>query len=689
MAFRTDAKRNSDNDDLSAAVNAHMAVIWFTPEGEILEANENFCRVMGYDRQEIVGKRHAIFVEKDFAEGEDYREFWTRLKAGESFTDVYPRVSKTGRTVWIRASYVPILDAAGQTRKVVKFARDVTQQAEDAADSKSRLEAINRSQAVIEFRTDGTIVTANRNFLDTVGYSLEEVRGKHHSIFVGEKTAGTPEYADFWQALARGEYQSGAYRRYSKSGTTIWLRATYNPISDSKGNVVGVVKFANDVTEAKQQSLDDGARLEALNRSQATIAFEPDGTILRANRNFLDAMGYELDEIIGKHHSIFIDPEEAASPEYAAFWDKLRDGEYQAAEYRRIGKGGREVWIQASYNPIVDADGYVTRVEKFATDITGAKHAILAFRQAMSRLAASDLSIRISKDVPPEFEGLKSEFNHSLTLLCGVIAGIAERTGRILSDASQIEAGADDLSMRTERQAATLEETAAALDQMAESVRTAAQSAESAANTANSAEESTRSGLDTVRKAVAAMNEIEESSKKVSNITDVIDSLAFQTNLLALNAGVEAARAGETGRGFAVVASEVRQLAQRSSEASQEIADLIRTTSGLIQNGVGLVDASGSALEQIAQYVEDIRGKVAGLASAAQEQSQGLDDINSAASQLDQVTQQNAAMFQETTAATQSLKREVENLSASTEQFTLGGDDAEDDDWDEAARRSA
>ncbi|QDC10707.1 PAS domain S-box protein [Oceanicola sp. D3] len=657
---------------LGEAVQATYAVIWFSPDGTILDANENFCAAVGYGHGEIVGQHHRMFVQRGYAASEDYKAFWQRLARGESFTAVFPRIAKGDRNIWIEAAYVPVRNAAGEVEKVVKFATDVSEREFAAIDSQRKLVALDKSQAVIEFEPDGTIASANQNFLDAVGYELDEIVGQHHRMFLREDMRETAEYQTFWDDLAKGEAKVGKFRRFAKGGREMWLEATYNPIIDNRGQVVKVVKVAADITETRLRAIDSQGQLAALGRSQAVIEFKPDGTVVEANDNFLKTLGYTAEEIVGQHHSMFVDPEEVETAAYEAFWQDLASGTFKAAQFKRIAKGGREVWIQASYNPIFDSDDKVAKVVKFATDITAQKVAISAFQNAVSRLASHDLGISINVDVPEEFGRLKEEFNLSLAALSDVISGISGRADAILTETGQISAAARDLSMRTEKQAAALEETAAALDEMTSSVRGAAGNADDAAQTARSAEESTASGLEMSRKAVEAMKEIAASSEQVSNITSVIDEIAFQTNLLALNAGVEAARAGESGRGFAVVASEVRQLALRSSDSSREIAELVASTFERIQAGVKLVDDSGTALEQIAGYVQDIRAKVASLATSAKEQSVGLDEINSAVNELDQGTQQNAAMFEETSAATQALEREAETLSGSTRQFRFG-----------------
>ncbi|WP_316194325.1 PAS domain-containing methyl-accepting chemotaxis protein [Bradyrhizobium sp. SZCCHNRI3052] len=237
-------------------------------------------------------------------------------------------------------------------------------------DYSAQVAAIGRSQAVIEFNLDGTIVTANDNFLNALGYSLPEIQGKHHSMFVSPEERNSAAYREFWAALNRGEYQAAEYKRIGKGGKEVWIQASYNPVFDQNGKPFKVVKFATDVTAQKLRNADLAGQIAAISKSQAVIEFELDGTIIDANNNFLQALGYTLSEIKGRHHSMFVDPSERDGAAYRNFWAALNRGEYQAAEYKRIGKGGREVWIQASYNPILDLNGKPFKVVKYATDVT-------------------------------------------------------------------------------------------------------------------------------------------------------------------------------------------------------------------------------------------------------------------------------------------------------------------------------
>jgi methyl-accepting chemotaxis protein len=353
-----------------AALDRSQAVIEFELDGTVVTANENFLRVLGYSLVEIQGKHHSMFVDAAERGSAAYREFWASLNRGEFRSGEYKRLAKGGREVWIEASYNPVLGKDGRPVKVVKFATNITEKKIRSMTDASKIGAIDRAQAVIEFKLDGTIVAANANFLNAMGYTLGEIQGKHHSMFVVAAERESADYREFWAKLNRGEYQAAEYKRIGKGGKEVWILASYNPLIDETGKPFGVVKFASDVTAQKLKNADLAGQIEAIGKSQAVIEFNLDGTIIIANDNFLKAMGYSLGEIQGKHHSMFVEPSERESAGYREFWASLNRGQYQAAEYKRIAKGGKEIWIQASYNPILDLNGKPFKVVKYATDVT-------------------------------------------------------------------------------------------------------------------------------------------------------------------------------------------------------------------------------------------------------------------------------------------------------------------------------
>ncbi|MGK2741406.1 methyl-accepting chemotaxis protein [Tepidicaulis sp. LMO-SS28] len=442
-----------------------------------------------------------------------------------------------------------------------------------AAEMEAKLAALDKSLASIEFGMDGTILTANGNFLKVMGYSLEEIRGKHHSLFVPAEEHGSEEYKAFWRSLNEGEFQARQFRRIGKGGREVWIEATYNPILGRDGKPAKIVKYATDITESKRELTGLRGQTDAINKSQAVIEFDLDGSILTANENFLAAMGYDLSEIQGKHHSMFVTPEERGSAEYQAFWNLLREGKYQAAQYKRLGKGGREVWIEASYNPIMDPRGRPYKIVKYATDVSA--------------------QVKLLIDLKALIETNFAEMNDAVA--------------QASTEAEQANESADQTSANVQTVAASVEELAASIAEIAQSMtrsKTAGEQAHGQVVTAQGATE-----------------RLSSAANSMTGIVELIQEIAGQINLLALNATIEAARAGEAGKGFAVVASEVKTLANQAAKATEHISKEIGDVQSVSSEVV-------TSLQVIREAIGNVRDYVSSTAAAVEEQSAATGSIS-------------------------------------------------------------
>lgn len=474
-------------------------------------------------------------------------------------------------------------------------------------DFKALVEALNRSQAVIEFNMDGTIITANENFLGALGYELGEIQGKHHSMFVDSAEKDSAAYADFWTSLKEGTFQAAEYKRITKDGSEIWIQASYNPIMGTNGKPAKVIKYATDITAQKLQNADFQGQIDAIGKSQAVIEFNMDGTIITANPNFLGAIGYELEEIKGQHHSMFVDPAEKDSPEYAAFWKTLNDGTFQAAEYKRIAKGGEEIWIQASYNPIFDVNGRPFKVVKYATDITA---------QVKERLHRIEVQKTIDVGLN-EIAGAISATNDQAK-------SIATATNETTTNVQTVASGTEEMS-----------------DSVSEIQRQVAQANKIAEEAVGKAEYTN-----------TVVTGLADAAAKIGDVVSLINDIASQTNLLALNATIEAARAGDAGKGFAVVASEVKSLATQTSKATEEIATQISDVQSATEDAVGAIESVSTIIGEISDISSAVAAAVEEQTATTQEMSTNMQvaaqAVSSISSGIDEIAQ-SAAQVEEST----------------------------------------
>ncbi|AXX93046.1 chemotaxis protein [Malaciobacter molluscorum LMG 25693] len=488
----------------------------------------------------------------------------------------------------------------------------------------AKLKALEANYAIISFNPDGTIIEANKNFLDAIGYSLEEIQGKHHRIFCTESYKNSQEYKDFWKILNDGITQTAEFKRIKKNKEPIYIQASYIPIKDNKGKVYEIIKFAQDITEIKVQNLDYKGQLEAISKSQAIIEFNMQGVILNANKNFLDTFGYTIEEIQGKHHKMFCEQSYVNSNEYIKFWENLNKGEFNSGQFLRIGKNNKKVWIQASYNPIFDTEGKPFKVVKYATDITQRKEMIFQIDNNVQNLTKSlnhlnEASKTMEKGAKITQNG-SEEINDSITQINEAVSNLSEKIESMLSSISSIS------------------------------------------STSKEAERMTKEAREKSKQTTQSMIKLNEESQKIGETMNIITQIAFQTNILSLNAAVEAATAGEAGKGFAVVAAEVRNLANRSDAAAKDITNAIELIQTLVKNSLDSIHSIDNTIEDITSISTDISKSMKDqedisneLSSTSLQASQGVNEVTNSMNTVSQNAIEGEEKAKETVQATQDL----------------------------------
>ena len=577
--FATNNQNYSDNSQNFSnystfeleALSRSQAVIHFTPDGTILDANQNFLNTVGYRIDEIKGQHHRMFCDSAYAQSAEYQKFWHNLASGEFSAAQFKRFDKNRKEIWIEASYNPITDRTGKVIAVVKYATDITAQKLKNADYEGQINAIGHSQAVIEFNMGGTIITANQNFLEVMGYSLNEIKGKHHSMFADPDYARSRDYQDFWNRLNRGEYFVNEFQRFGKGGKEVWITASYNPILDMNGKPFKVVKYATDITEQKLKNADYAGQIKAIGNSQAVIEFNMDGTIITANQNFLKVMGYSLNEIKGKHHSMFADPRYARSKEYHDFWQKLNNGEYQSAEYKRFGKGGKEIYIVASYNPILDMNGNSFKVVKYATDITKQMNARISSQKLTSQLSDTASSVAAAIE---QLTASIEEISHNMSTSNNAVNNIAEKVEN-----------ADKIMDSLKETSKSMENIVVLIRDIAEQVNLLA---------LNATIEAARAG-EAGRSFAVVAAEVKNLAGKVSRATaDIAEKIATLQKLS--NSAAESSHSiNEATSSVSFAVGAVASAIEQQSAVTKEIADsMIKTSANLDQLNQTMLALTGS-----------------------------------------------------------------------------------------------
>lgn len=595
--------------------------------GDILNINEKFINTSKYSKDELIGKPHNTTRHPDMSK-DVFKSMWSTIGSGQIFRGIVKNRAKDGTPYYVDAVIAPILGENGKPQKYLGVRYDITEAEIERQNMKGILNSIDSTFAYIEFDIEGNVLNCNKLFEKVMGFNLNEIKGTHHRKFCDTNYTNSNDYIQFWTVLKSGQSISETFKRITKSGTEVFLQAVYAPVKDEMGRVIKIIKIATDVTLEKLKNSEFEGKMKAISKAQALIEFSPDGNIIYANELFLNTLGYTLEDIKGKHHKLFCDKEYLRTNEYLEFWQNLASGNFESGQFKRIGKNGKEIWIQASYNPIFDLNGKVFKVVKFAFDITEQVHR----KDEFNRVVVSTVNL----------------FNKN-------VADISSKISKLAQDSQSL--------------GATTEEMNASVEELSASIDSIAQNGKSADSVGKSTQTEANLGTEAISKSIEAMDLINKSSEEISEIVKVISEIASQTNLLAFNAAIEAARAGEHGLGFSVVADEVRKLAERSSQATKDISKLINESVKRVAQGGEISKQAANSFKRIVDGVGKTTQAISEISVAAQEQQTASRDVAQAIQQVAMATEKSALASEEISQATNELAAGAEQLKLAIQKF--------------------
>lgn len=537
--------------------------------------------------------------------------------------------------------------------------------------------SLHASGGVIEFTPDAHILYANPYYLGILGYELDQIEGRHHSIFVSAEQKASDSYQNFLKKMASGKFFVLQSLRFRNDGTPFWISAEYFPVFSSSNKLEKVVAFVTDITASREVEVDRECQLEAISNIFAIAEFNMQGGLINANSNFLSALELNaLDDIKGGNYSNLVHKEYSHSAQIEQLWSELRQDQSQSGVYALSSRNGDVIWMQAQLSPIKGDHPEPYKVMMYATNITKEKAMELALQsmvqdagQVLKSLADGDLRPRLQSEYKGELNQLKQAINKSMDNIGSAIREFSQSAQQVANAAREISETSNTLSETTQSSAASLEETSRSMQYTSEQVKLTLEQSNQAQELAQTQDELLTTGNEQMKQSLVVMEGIRHSSEEVTRIVSLIDSIAFQTNLLALNAAVEAARAGEHGRGFAVVAGEVRSLAQKSADAAKEINTLISASVEQSRQGSEVISNLSESLNTISGQARSIGGIVHEISNAAQTQTTSIHEITQAVNSIDGAMQNNAALVEEASATAIDLSEQSQSLMSISQRF--------------------